>query len=121
MGAAPPHSSERQAPNQLFPKRVSVCAACSTSPPVPIPTILLGTVFEGVTLQLCEHRQPVKVCVPEHPQVSEAVSVECFWNNPLVAGGEHMWPDGFGPRARAEFSHRHSEPAQASFPFISLQ
>lgn len=79
VGAAPPHSSERQAPNQLFPKRVSVCAACSTSPPVPIPTILLGTVFEGVTLQLCEHRQPVKVCVPEHPQVSEAVSVECFW------------------------------------------
>lgn len=91
VGAAPPHSSERQAPNQLFPKSVCVCAACSTSTPVPIPTILLGTVSEGVTLQLCEHRQPVKVCVPEHPQVSEAVSVECFWKqSPCRRGRTHV-------------------------------
>lgn len=43
---------------------------------------------------------------------------DAFGNNPCVAEGEHMWPDGFGPRACAEFSHRRSEPARASFPFI---
>lgn len=33
----------------------------------------------------------MKVCVPEHPQVSEAVSVECFWKqSPCRRGRTHV-------------------------------